>query len=476
MYLAVLLIIVALLVFYNEFNSKMNIAEYVLLFIALLAIIRASFYYIKFDTSIEGFTLQNKNKDKKVKYEDKKDKNKYEDKKDKNKDKKDKFKNKKVEYEYEDEDEDEDEDGANNEANNEAEDKDTMIINSNESTEYLDSDEIIPNKNNSNSFTSISTLDAKNENIKSTSSINQVNDLLGISSSFTDIPIPTKYDNDNNDDEIKSIFNPKVIIGKGSGNSNNENSNGFGSSGNSSSWNSAFSNDGFGFNNTMNPVNNLWRDNHSYYNSGNSNTGSCANNTNINNGISNDQWSQGMDAYNKGKWNRNQYTRPSDYVDYTSPSGYGTTTPNSSTSTIYGNTSSESLNSNTDTQPIPNSNNETNNKTNKKCGSYNDLDETQAGDLIVKEYTRAKDWVAGYTYVPPINWDVPQRHTPVCNTVTPNVHKLTGLIDRGLPINALELTRDGRIADTEDTVKLSNVGSMIPKFNYQEQPFSKPYV
>jgi hypothetical protein len=50
------------------------------------------------------------------------------------------------------------------------------------------------------------------------------------------------------------------------------------------------------------------------------------------------------------------------------------------------------------------------------------------------------------------------------------------LIDRGLPINALELNPDGSQADTENEVSMTNVGSMLPKFKYQETPFSKPYV
>jgi len=41
---------------------------------------------------------------------------------------------------------------------------------------------------------------------------------------------------------------------------------------------------------------------------------------------------------------------------------------------------------------------------------------------------------------------------------------------------ALELNPDGSMADSEDTVTLTNVGSIIPRFNYQETPFSKPYV
>ena len=444
MYLAIMLIIVALLVFYNEIDSKMNIAEYMLLIIALIVIIGAAFNYINIDKLNEGFTSQIKNQNKN--------------------------KNKQPMYKH-------DEDGE----------EEIMILRTEDSDVYLDSDE--KQYKNNNSFTDYnSTIIPEEENKINNIHINKVNELLGISSHFTDLPIPTDY---TNTDEIKSIFSPKVIIGKGGSNSNNDSDsdgnydgNGFGSRGNSSNWNSAFTNDGFGFNNTMNPVNNLWRDNQSYYNDGTStgsrnggsrngdSSGSCSGSGNS---ISNEQWSQNMDSYNKGKWQRNQYNRPSDYVDYKSPNSYGTNTPDSlnSTSTINGNTSSDSINNNNqnNTQlPSPNG------ETKKLCGAYTDLDENQSGDLIIKDYTQSKKWVAGYTYVPPIHWDVPQKHTPVCNSATPNVHKLTGLIDKGLPINALELTPDGYIADTEDTVKLSNVGSMIPKFNYQEQPFSKPYV
>lgn len=98
------------------------------------------------------------------------------------------------------------------------------------------------------------------------------------------------------------------------------------------------------------------------------------------------------------------------------------------------------------------------------------------GNLVVKNYTEAKKWYPGYTYIPPVYWDVPQRHVGACNPNMPNYTKLTGLVDRGLPINVLELNATGMQADTEDTVTLTNVGSILPKFNYQEQPFSKPYV
>jgi hypothetical protein len=113
--------------------------------------------------------------------------------------------------------------------------------------------------------------------------------------------------------------------------------------------------------------------------------------------------------------------------------------------------------------------------TTKKCGDYDDIATDQAGNIVVREYTQAKKWMPGYTYVPPVNWDVPQKYPGVCRKL-PNVRKLTGLVDRGLPLNVLELNPDGDIADKESDVSLTNVGSMLPKFNYQEEPFSKPYI
>ena len=59
MYLASLLIIVAILVFYNEIDGKMSIAEYVLLAIAFVAIVRSAYNYIKIDKIGEGFVSNN---------------------------------------------------------------------------------------------------------------------------------------------------------------------------------------------------------------------------------------------------------------------------------------------------------------------------------------------------------------------------------------------------------------------------------
>jgi len=447
MYLAIMLIIVTILVFYNEINNKMNLEEYILLGITFIAIVKASINYIQINKIQEGFES---NSSKNIKSK----------------------KNNNNNYSLEEE-------------------EDVLIINSEDSDEYLDSDELQfnskENKNrNKNSFSNslskslnspkkLTLKDIKSD--KDSKAIKYIDEILNsdiVVSQFADIPTPTLTETDYNND-IKSAFNPKVLIGKGNSNRNNNynnyNSNGFGSMGNSSQWNSVFKNDGFKFNNTMNPTSNLWRDNHGYYNGGNSNNNCNKNNQNVTSpvGINTNDWSQSMDDYNKGKWRKNLYTKPSDYVDYIDPTIPTTANITKPTNTNYARF--------TDVDSTTPTNTDSTTPTNaKKCGQYDSTYEDQAGNLNIKEYTDSKKWVAGYTYVPPVYWDVPQRHVGHCLPDGPNVHKLTGLVDRGLPINALELNQDGKIADTEDTVNMTNLGSMVQKFNYQEQPFSKPYV
>ena len=62
--LSIVLILIAFFVFYNEFNKKLNIAEMLLLAIAFIAILRASYNYILIDNlnknnNYEGFTTKN---------------------------------------------------------------------------------------------------------------------------------------------------------------------------------------------------------------------------------------------------------------------------------------------------------------------------------------------------------------------------------------------------------------------------------
>lgn len=376
MYLALILIVVAIIVFYNEFNTKMNIAEYALLAIALIAIIRSSYNYIQIGGLFEGFN--NARPSTKRHHNNKNKENKLEE-----------------------------------------------ILNSDDSDEYLDTD----NSNNTQNNNEKKTNSFENVN-KSDEGIKHINNLLG-KSHFDDVSTPTESQpsptENNTENDIKSVFVPQVLIGNGS-------DSGFGSTGIGGDWRKSFQADGMTFNDTMKPTKNLWGDDHGYY----------------------DQWTQSMDAYNKGRWNPNQYKKPSDYIDYYNPAKYGTSTP--------------------DSQDSDNKTKDDYGKEKKLCGGYDNLDVDKDGNLVVADYKYAKKYFPGYTYIPPEHWDVPQKRAGVCRQNSPNVHKLTGLVDRGLPLNVLELNPDGNMADTEDTVQLTNVGSMMPKFKYVETPFSRPYV
>lgn len=410
MYLAIMLIVVSLLVFYNEINSKMNIAEIALLAIALIAIIRASLNYIQISDPItENFTNNNRARKNGVKSRGK------------------------------------------HKSDN------ITTLNSEDSGEYFDTLE-------SNAIPI--TTNAQSDGKINTDAVNQVNSLLGISN-FEDIPTTTTNASPTEpklDNAIESTFRPQIIIGKGN-NTVDDIDGSYGLNGQmnisninmlqnkAAAWQTAFSDDSMTFLNTMAPSSNLWGTPKSF--------GEPSKNDS-------NAWTQSMNDYNNGRWNPQLYQRPSDYTDYYTPSAYGMNTPGNASSTLpnppSSGSSGSSSNNNNDTTPT------------KRCGVYDDLSLDQAGNLVVRNYTEAKKWYPGYTYVPPVYWDVPQRHTSVCNPNGPNYQKLTGLVDRGLPINVLELNQNGTQADTEDTVKLSNVGSMMPRFNYQEQPFSKPYV
>lgn len=80
-----------------------------------------------------------------------------------------------------------------------------------------------------------------------------------------------------------------------------------------------------------------------------------------------------------------------------------------------------------------------------------------------------KTFYPGYSYMPPSNWNVPQRRAPICTGSNPDTTKLPiGVADHGTPINALEVDPIGRILATEEMVKHTNVGSILPKFTYRE--------
>lgn len=81
-----------------------------------------------------------------------------------------------------------------------------------------------------------------------------------------------------------------------------------------------------------------------------------------------------------------------------------------------------------------------------------------------------KTFYPGYSYMPPSNWDVPQKRPPICMPNDPDTTKLPiGIADHGTPIFALEVDPIGRILTTEEKVKYTNVGSILPKFKYVEE-------
>ncbi len=437
-----MLIIVAVLVFYNEYNKNMNIAEIGLLIVALIAIIRASMNYINLSdtTSLEGFT--NTNVHTRTRVNKSRGKNKMED---------------------------------------------VVVLESSKSKEYFDT------KGNNKSMETIPQttqhmLTSLSKNKIDANAVSQVNSLLGINgnsqSNFDDIPSTTAATVSRNDNgSIESIFFPQIQIGKGAQDSlsgglnmqgmNNASARGLGvpSVANLASTASPLGvGDNMSFHNTMKPSSNLWSSDLDYMDTSNN-------------------WSQSLTDYNNGKWNPTTYAKASDYIDYYTPSAYGMNTPpntnnigiGSSVSSkspfenVSASTTTPATTTPSTTMPQPTTL-DSNGQPKKLCGAYDDLNLDQAGNLVVQNYTQAKKWMPGYTYVPPVYWDVPQKHVSACQAANPNARKLTGLVDRGLPINALELNPDGSMANTEDTVSLTNVGSILPKFNYEETPFSKPYI
>lgn len=454
-----MLIIVAGLVFYNEYNKNMNIAEIGLLIVALIAIIRASMNYINLNNdntifdNLEGFstigTVSRKSGNKL------KGKNKVED---------------------------------------------VIVLESSKSKEYFDTDENTSATLDSNSSittpqTTQHVLTSLSGNKIDSDAVRQVNSLLGISgpgsrsqsmqSNFDNVSTTatTKASNTYRNEPasgIESTFFPQIQIGKGAYDSlngdrdinmqgmNMRSIGGLGVPNVASLASTAAAlgaGDSMSFPNTMKPSGNLWSSDLDYMD------------TSTN-------WSQSLADYNKGKWHPNTYAKASNYIDYYTPSAYGMNTPpninsigiNSATATSASTSSKSQFNNIPATTTSQPTTLDSNGQPKKLCGAYDDLSLDQAGNLVVQNYTQAKKWIPGYTYVPPVYWDVPQKHTSACQGANPNARKLTGLVDRGLPINALELNPDGSISDTEDTVSNTNIGSILPKFNYQETPFSKPYI
>ena len=345
-FLPILVFVLACFILYNEYYKKLNNIEMLAIAVCFIALIKASYNYIKLENlnrNSEGFGNRNRN----------------------SKRRKSNFQNKKKNNQ-EEENNETFENKTGNETGNETDDKYDMIINSEDAENYLDIEkENMYNTSTNNNATVNTTANANiNNNPINKDAVKSIDELLGIGSNkdfFSDVP-NTTFPNailPETKDDIKSVFSPKIIIGKQNRFSNTEKEN---------KWNSAFLGDEF-------------------------------------------------DVKEDADLSKD-----------------------------------------------------------KKCAKYSrNTDEDETDNLIIKDYKDAKKWHPGYTYLPPSNWDVPQKYPPVCMS-KPNVFQLTGLVDRGLPLNVLELNPQGKVANTENSVHLTNVGSMLPKFSYEEMPFSKPYV
>ena len=94
------------------------------------------------------------------------------------------------------------------------------------------------------------------------------------------------------------------------------------------------------------------------------------------------------------------------------------------------------------------------------------LNPVSSGHLLDKYYSSLNNKPPGYSYIDPRLWTVPQKRPPVCHFN--NDLSAVPLYDSGTHINVLELTPYGDIATTEKDVKQTNVGSILPQFQYRE--------
>ena len=253
MYLAFMLIIVSALVFYNEYNTKLNIAELLILFISFIAIVRASFNYITLlNTTQENFSNNNTTKHNvktNKKHRNKKHSNKKED------------------------------------------NEDILTLSSdkveNTTKNYFDTN--INNTSDTDNFNNAGNLNNYKDNINK-DAVNQINSILGISP-FEDIPNTTHANTQqpklDNIESLESLVNPQILMGAGANDANtswntyitnanaNSNSNfntqqqkldniestfnpqiiiGSGDKNANTPWNTSFTHDNMTFNNTFNPT------------------------------------------------------------------------------------------------------------------------------------------------------------------------------------------------------------------------------
>ena len=94
---------------------------------------------------------------------------------------------------------------------------------------------------------------------------------------------------------------------------------------------------------------------------------------------------------------------------------------------------------------------------------YDDYGPTES--VLEKFYNEPKK--PGYSQISEKHWRFPHKIPPPC---LPDRVKLpSSVYISGYGSNVLELNADGDIADKEEFVSQTNVGSIMPKFNYEER-------
>jgi hypothetical protein len=90
-------------------------------------------------------------------------------------------------------------------------------------------------------------------------------------------------------------------------------------------------------------------------------------------------------------------------------------------------------------------------------------------------FPKNKLYLPGFQYVDPVRWDVPQRKLPAAvggHTPAPPSYPPAGIVSTNF--SYLEYNEMGKQAMTESDVKHSNVGSILPKFEYKILPYATP--
>ena len=110
------------------------------------------------------------------------------------------------------------------------------------------------------------------------------------------------------------------------------------------------------------------------------------------------------------------------------------------------------------------------NNTDMPFGGDNDLVQSEHQERqpsMINRKINKKDFFPGYSIIPPEKWDVPQRRPEHC---IPDKwsKRPSAVFDRGTPLNVLELDSQGRMKIDENDVTFTNVGSILPKFKFEE--------